>query len=257
MKKFLIFTGVASYIFLNSGVAQIDASFIITTAGRVQLIITDTLGRRYGKDPRIGVSYREIPGFFYSMGGTGTIDTTDDPDTLRIWNLGFPEDIDTPYTMKFRTSFIPDLGGGLFSGLAGMGQTRTKGFEYYFKGVLSSGQTLTYDGFYTTDSTRAEKFGKIIDGMIFRQDLDNCPKFGLITQTLLYQTLSTQLNSYDTHIAIPDSINAARDIRSFKHILDSVKIDTTKITSDGYWILNEDDSLLIAQLPVPQVLRHR
>jgi hypothetical protein len=153
--------------------------------------------------------------------------------------------------MNYNVNIIGDGKGGKFEGDIALTQSFSSGSTYHLVGVLDSLQTLFYNVLYTTDSTISATATKVINGSVLRQDLDNCPKFGLITQTLLYQTLSTQLNNYDAHIAIPDSVNAARDIRSFKHILDSVKTDTTKITSDGYWILNEDDSLLIAQLPVP------
>ncbi len=216
----------------------------IACNGVAHFIITDSLGRRAGFDPRIGVKYEEIPNSGYGLACCGSIDTSEAVE--EAWEFMFLESVDALFTEKYAIEFI-GRGRGIYSGDVYAQQTLSRWTTLRFRGVIDSLESVFYKFTFTNDSSQLPTLRKVVDTTTFRQDLNNCYHLNLV-RSPLYQNLATEIRKVDSLLALGDTLATIRELLQFENLLEQASGDTTKIMHDGYKILKEDASILVTAL---------
>jgi hypothetical protein len=226
--------------------SQINGYVHIAFNRKVHFVVTDSLGRRSGVDPRIGAKYNEIPNADYSLACCGSVDSTALID--EGWEFMFLRTIDSLFGEKYSVEFI-GRARGIYNGGVGMAQSMSgKGASFNIKGVIDSAQSIFYKIVYMTDSTQTPTLTKVVDTSTFRQDLNNCYALNLVRTQSFYQSLNTQVRKIDSLLALGDTVKAIDELFRTDSLLDNASGDTTLIIPDGYQILKEDVSVLLTSL---------
>jgi hypothetical protein len=247
MKWFLV---ILSLIITHSNLCltQTSGSVGIFFEGRVRFILTDSLGRRTGYDPRNGAIYGEIP---YGVGGLET-DYSEDPNDpiIDIQPFEFNTPNEDPTFRARYTLEVVAISRGIYKGGVSLSQTISgKGEDVDLKVVLDSLESVFYEIVYMTDSTQTPTLTKVVDTTTLRQDLNNCYNLNLIRNQTLYANLSTELHNIDSLLALGNIASARYRLLQFTILIDRASGDTTKIMPDGYQILREDVNVLFSNLP--------
>lgn len=211
--------------------------------GPIQFMVTDSLGRRTGKDARTGLSYQEIPNTGYGIGCCGSIDPADSGDDEGA-EFTFLKSIDSSFHDKY-TFQIFGIWHGIYQG--GIDLFQTLGGKGTFSdevGVIDTLQSVIYKINFSTDSTIPPTVTKIVDVPLLIQDLNNCSNLGLIKNQPLYRGLSTIAHQTDSTLRMNDTTKARYHLLRFGNLIDTASADTSKIDSVAYSILKEDFNIL-------------
>jgi hypothetical protein len=241
--------------------AQMRAYALVGFQGPVELVVTDSQGKRSGYDPITNTDYDEITYAFY---GDGSVEGSKEFGFRRI---RYDTLITTTYTIQ-----VFGTGNGTFMGDALARQTWNpqKGGQFHTEGVIDSNQTVSYKFSYSTDSTITPTFWKVVTPQIIEQDFNDCFKLKLLGDRGFYRELRNQLDDFDRYIEHRDSVEAGRELEGFWDRLKKVYADTLEtshgkehekgrtgkferghrdfVKQEAYQILSEDVSLMMAQL---------
>ncbi len=244
MKSRLVLAGLM-VLFSQSCLGQVRGLVGMNIGGPVQYVVTDSLGRITGMDPRTGQEYDEIPNTAYGLGCCGSVDPGDTLDETSEFT--FLDAVSSPTFREKYTVEVIGTGLGMYTGVVILSQTKFPGYGFEVKGVINSLQTIFYKITYSTDSTQIPTLRKVVDTITFRQDLNNCYHLNLV-RSPVYENLATEIRKVDSLLALGDTLGTIRELLQFENLLDQAWGDTTKIMPDGYKILKEDASMLITAL---------
>jgi hypothetical protein len=244
MKKKIGVLALLTTIFCQNSLAQVDGYVQMNLRGPIQYIVTDTKGRKAGRDPRSGMKYQEIPNASYGLSGADS----EDPDipALEVWEFGFNTPISDPLFRETYTVEVIGTGQGLFYGILSMAQTFSgKGGDFEIKGVIDSAQSVFYTFNFSTDSTETPTMSKNVTPSGLRRDLDNCFKLNLINNRGLYTSLKQKAENAIRQYEKGQGQAAVNLLQAF---LNELKAQTDKgIDEDAARILTEDAQALIEQ----------
>ncbi len=259
MRRTAVLVSSVILFFVLNAFAQVDAYIQMDFEGPVELVVTDSQGKRCGYNPFTGTIYNEISYAGYGYGSDGSAKEF-------AFNTALKD-------TSFSTTYTIQLFGtrkGAFTGDGGAEQTWSgKGLNFNVLGVIDSNQTVTYKLTYTTDSTITPTMTKVVTPHIIIQDFNDCFKLRLLGDREFYRELRNQLDNFNRHIEHRDSVEARRELESFWNRIQYVYSDTVDndnanhhaetrfehrlrgfVTQEAYQILNEDVNLMLAQLPV-------
>ncbi|MFZ1082175.1 MAG: hypothetical protein WAO19_09650, partial [Candidatus Kryptoniota bacterium] len=243
IRNFFLAISILSF-FASDAFAQMYAYIQMDFDGPVQYVVTDSQGKRSGYNPTTNTDYDEIPYAGYGGGSNGGIE------------FGFRTALeDTSFSTTY-TIQLWGTGNGFYTGGGGAQQTWSgKGLNIQVLGVIDSNQTVTYVLKYSTDSTIAPTFMKVVTPQIIHQDLDNCYKLEMIGGSNFYNDLENILTSFEQYFAQTDSISAREELVLFQQTIGSTinvtPVPKGTINSTGWNILHNDAQSLISLLPVP------
>ncbi len=228
--------------------SQIQGIVDISMRGRIQFMVTDSVGYRTGVDSRTGILYQDIPNTGYGIGCCGSIDPADSIYDKGI-QFSFLQSVDSLFNDQYTLSVF-GLRKGLFQYSVNLIQTIDgKGTFLNEFGVIDSLQTIEFKINYSTDSTVPPTVVKIVDVPLLIQDLNNCYGLNLVKNQSLYQSLTIAVTKADSLLHVPDTVDARFQLLQFDILLDRSSSDTSQIDTNGYKILKEDIGTLFSQLP--------
>jgi hypothetical protein len=244
MKLIIIVLFQLSIIHEKAVYTQVHGRVQMVLEGPIQYIVTDSRGRKEGRDPRTGTDYSEIPNAGYGLSGVDS----EDPDipALEVWEFGFNSPISDPFFRETYSVEVIGTGRGMFTGVLGMTQTLSgKGAHFEIKGVIDSAQSVFYTFNFSTDSTETPTMSKNVTPSGLRQDLDNCFKLNLINNRGLYTSLKQKAENAIRQYEKGQGQAAVNLLQAF---LNELKAQTDKgIDKDAARILTEDAQALIEQ----------
>lgn len=227
--------------------------------GPIELVVTDSQGKRSGYNPVTKTDYDEIP---YAGYGDGSDEGSKE--------FGFRTALkDTLFSTTY-TIQVFGIGNGIFKGWGGGSQTWFgKGLSFRALGIIDSNQTVIYVFNYSTDSTITPTFWKVVTPQIIRQDFSDCFKLKILGNEGFYRDILHQLDDISKDLAHKDSVETRKDLKKIQEELEDIHNETTKrdkekghekpkefekrqerfVSSYAYQLLSEDVSLLLQQLP--------
>jgi hypothetical protein len=229
------------------------SNFDLMVYGNVRFFATDSLGRRTGIDPRIPDTLSQIPFAGQGFTDNGDLDAASLEEALDsgtiAYNFSLIHDVDSATTIPFVLTVV-GLGPCTYTVYyATQTLDSVGGVSLEESGVLDSGEAVAYNLRYSSASGGPSVFSKIVDSAVFRQDLTNCLLLGWIASPTLATALQSLASGYRSNFASGDIGSAILDLTEFRDELYTAVSDPTKMDANAFAILNEDDSLLIAQLP--------
>jgi hypothetical protein len=234
-------------LFYQISFSQSSGSLTLGIHGPVQILFTDSQGRKSGSDPTSGNMYQEIPNSIFDYQCCGNIDPNDSTDPgweISIVNLTDPMFADS-YIVK-----LEGVGQGIYNGAIAM--TRSDDdpiMDWNIVGVIDNNQSVSYILRYSRDITKPLSFEKYVDTLVLRQDLTNCYALNLLRNSTLFLKLGGEIGKISTDLTIHDTLGARFELLQFDILIDKASSDTSNFESSGYKILKEDVNTLFSSLP--------
>ena len=172
-------------LFAVGASAQVRAYVQMDFSGPIEFVVTDSQGERSGINPITKTDYDEIS---YADYGDGT----DEGMREFVFRHALT---DTSFSTVYSIQIF-GTGDGLFTGGGNGKQTRSgKGGSFRVSGVIDSNQTLNYVFNYSTDSTIAPVFTKVIESITIGQEVGDLLKLSLITNHGIANSLQQKIDN--------------------------------------------------------------
>lgn len=238
--------------------AQQTAHLSISTSLEVDFLVTDPLGRRTGRDPRVGdgLTLKEIPRSSYSTESVGDTPIDYEPQDGDNYQL-FAYRVGMPGTIGTYVIDVIGIESAVFRIAVSIHPTRgslIKPFLFNGRGIIEKDGVLRYTLWYTGVADEPIRFEKMVLPATLRQDLGNSYKLKLLGEQGFYKELSNSLDSYEKHLSKKDTLKAVKEVEKFQDRITGEynerpeRNDKRFITTDAWKILYDDAQYLIAHL---------
>ena len=225
--------------------------------GPIHYVVTDSMGRRTGFDPRIDGDYSEIPNMGYGLSGADSHDPDTEP--LNFWEFGFNTNVKDPTFHEQFTVTVIGIHRGVFSGIVGWSVDPGKGGSAKIQGLVDSNQTSSFTFSISMDTSRVFEYSKVVAASSLRQDLDNSYDLNLLGNRSLYKKWGQQVERIENQLERKDPSKAYEELERFAKELKNVREETEKheerkrkpnqfVTSEAFDILSEDVAILMSPL---------